>query len=151
MRWAAGFVNGGAGGVFVTYEQIHPHDAFGQVTFGARPGRLDRHFHHGHQSHTNVVLNSISAGTHTLSHVFQVMMRNLVTRGCPLYSLPAYPDLSAQKTRCVPAFSRAQRCRRQQRHAGQAVRFVVVMEALQVPVCGMATRKRERPRRHIRE
>ncbi len=32
MRWAAGFVNAGAGGVFVTYEQIHPHDAFGQVT-----------------------------------------------------------------------------------------------------------------------
>ncbi len=31
VRWAAGFVNGGAGGVFVTYEQIHPHDAFGQV------------------------------------------------------------------------------------------------------------------------
>ena len=32
VRWAAGFVNGGAGGAFVTYEQIHPHDAFGQVT-----------------------------------------------------------------------------------------------------------------------
>ena len=31
VAWAAGFVNGGAGGVFVTYEQIHPHDAFGQV------------------------------------------------------------------------------------------------------------------------
>jgi hypothetical protein len=34
VRWAAGFVNGGAGGVFVTYEQIHPHDAFGQVMDG---------------------------------------------------------------------------------------------------------------------
>ena len=31
VRWAAGFVNAGAGGAFVTYEQIHPHDAFGQV------------------------------------------------------------------------------------------------------------------------
>jgi len=29
------------------------------------------------------------------------MMRNLVTRGCPLYSLEAYPDLQSQKARSV--------------------------------------------------
>jgi hypothetical protein len=31
IRWAAAFVKGGAGGVFLTYEQIHPHDPFGKV------------------------------------------------------------------------------------------------------------------------
>jgi hypothetical protein len=31
--------------------------------------------------------------------IHQVMMRNLVTRGCPLHSLQSYPDLQAQKMR----------------------------------------------------
>ena len=49
---------------------------------------------------TSAAVISIVTTLHMLS---QVMMRNLVTRGCPLYSLEAYPDLEAQKARCVPA------------------------------------------------
>jgi hypothetical protein len=102
VRWAAGFANGGAGGVFVTYEQIHPHDAFGQVksqNLMILPFFLT--------ARERSLMIQISTTTVTqLPHALQVMMRNLVTRGCPLYSLPAYPDLPAQKMRCVPRRTR---------------------------------------------
>jgi hypothetical protein len=115
VRWAAGFVNGGAGGVFVTYEQIHPHDAFGQVVLHCAAARdlsnifvIDtRQIYHIRNDKTTSAASvydpppPAELRQRPRADVLQVMMRNLVTRGCPLYSLHAYPDLPAQKTRCV--------------------------------------------------
>ena len=82
--------------------------------------------------------------------VLQVMMRNLVTRGCPLYSLHAYPDLPAQKTRCVCCPRRPcdnVRCTCLHQEPVVLVRSHVELQltAQQVPLCGVGACKRKRP------
>jgi hypothetical protein len=86
-----------------------------------------RHYHNCNQQQQQCI------------EVVQVMMRNLVTRGCPLYSLEAYPDLSCQKARLVllllsNAITFSLRC------------HICVSCWLQVPVSRMAACQRERPR-----